>query len=48
MYVSKTITLEAEDVVKIQKSVENGKAATFSEFVQNAIKNELRSDDHAI
>lgn len=42
MMVSKTVSIELEDLSKIQNEIENGNALTFSEFVQRAIKNELK------
>jgi len=42
MMVSKTVSLELEDLSKIQKRIEDGEFTTFSEFVQIAIKNELK------
>jgi Arc/MetJ-type ribon-helix-helix transcriptional regulator len=38
MLVSKTVTLDAEDVVEIQKSVDRGQADNASDFVQKAVK----------
>ncbi len=43
--VSKTCSLELEDLSKIQKRIEEGEFTTFSEFVQYAIKNELKSKE---
>jgi hypothetical protein len=40
--VSKTVSLELEDLSKIRDKLKEGKASTFSEFVQRAIKNELK------
>lgn len=41
---SKTVSLELEDLSKIQKRIEDGEFTTFSEFVQYAIKNELNKE----
>jgi len=38
---SKTVSLELDDLSRIQERIEDGEFSTFSEFVQNAIKNEL-------
>lgn len=42
MMCSKTVSIGLEDLEKIQKKLEENKYSTFSEFVQKAIKNELR------
>lgn len=42
MMVSKTVTIDVKDLVRIDEKVENGEASTISEFVQKAIKNELK------
>lgn len=42
MMVSKTVTLDVIDLVKINKKIENGESNNVSEFVQKAIKNELK------
>jgi Arc/MetJ-type ribon-helix-helix transcriptional regulator len=39
--IAKTITLDLEDLVQIDKKIENGEFETVSEFVQIAIKKEL-------
>lgn len=39
--VSKTVSLDAEDIVKIQKSIEKGYAENLSDFIQRAVKNYL-------
>lgn len=46
MMVSKTVSIELEDLTKIQDRLRMGEANSFSEFVQKAIKNELRSAKH--
>ena len=43
MLVSKTFTLEAVDVVQIEKFVQKGNADNASDFVQKAIKMYLKS-----
>lgn len=42
MMVSKTLSIELNDLAEIQKKVRDGESSTFSEFVQRAIKNELK------
>lgn len=42
--VSKTVSLELEDLSKIHYMIENGQVSTFSAFVQYAIKNELNKN----
>ena len=44
MYVSKSVSIEINDLVKIDEEIKDGKAANVSEFVQRAIKNELERD----
>jgi len=39
--VSKSVSLELEDLSKIHYMIENGQVSTFSAFVQSSIKNEL-------
>ena len=46
MMVSKTVSLELNDLTKIHDRLKKGEANTFSEFVQKAIKNELKSDNN--
>ena len=41
MFVSKSVSIEIKDLVKIDEEIKDGKAANVSEFVQKAIKNEL-------
>jgi hypothetical protein len=42
MRCSKTVSIGLDDLNKIQKKIDENKYSTFSEFVQKAIKNELR------
>jgi Arc/MetJ-type ribon-helix-helix transcriptional regulator len=42
MLVSKSVSLEVEDLAKVEKAVEKGHAKNVSVFVQNAVKNELK------
>lgn len=42
MMVSKTVSLELEDLSKIDEELKRGEKSTFSEFIQKAIKNELK------
>lgn len=42
MMVSKTVSLELDDLKKVENKLKKGKASTFSDFVQKAIRNELR------
>lgn len=42
MMVSKTVTIDVNDLVRIDEKVKNGEAGNISEFVQKAIKNELK------
>lgn len=43
MLVSKTVSLDAEDVVKIQKLMHKGQAENASDFIQKAVKMYLNS-----
>jgi Arc/MetJ-type ribon-helix-helix transcriptional regulator len=40
--VSRTVSFELDDLNKIQKKIEDGEANNLSDFVQKAIKNELK------
>lgn len=42
MMVSRTVSFELNDLNKIQKKIGNGEVENLSEFVQKAIKNELK------
>lgn len=41
MIVSKTISIEFDDLVEVQDRIKIGEVQSLSEFVQKAIKNEL-------
>lgn len=41
MKIAKTVTLELDDLVKIDRKVKTGEFGSISEFVQLAVKNEL-------
>lgn len=43
MLVSKTLSLEASDIVEIEKSVEKGQAENASDFVQKAVRMYLKN-----
>jgi len=40
--VGKSVSVDLNDLNRIQKRIENGESSSLSEFVRNAIKNELR------
>ncbi|MEN6574136.1 hypothetical protein [Methanobacterium aggregans] len=44
MKISRTITLDFEDLVKIDDEIKRGEFGSVSEFVQHAVKNELRKE----
>jgi hypothetical protein len=44
MKVSRTISIDLEDLTEIQKKIKENKIANLSEFIQNAVKNELKGD----
>ena len=44
MMCSKPISIGLKDLTKIQEKIEEDEYATFSEFVQKAIRNELERD----
>lgn len=44
MKISKTISLDFEDLSKINDKIEKGEFENVTEFVQHAIKKELNSD----
>jgi Arc/MetJ-type ribon-helix-helix transcriptional regulator len=46
--VSKTVSLELEDINKIQKLIERKEVSNLSEFVQKAVKNELKKREQQI
>jgi len=42
LLVSRTIALDLEDMTRIQRKIENGEFKNVSEFVQQAVRNELK------
>lgn len=46
MKVSRTISIDLEDLKEIQEKIESGKVSNLSEFVQKAVKNELNGGKH--
>lgn len=42
MFVSKTVTLEVGDLAKVEDAIKKGQAKSVSNFVQNAVKRELK------
>jgi Arc/MetJ-type ribon-helix-helix transcriptional regulator len=42
MMVGKSVSMDLNDLNKIQQRIENGESSSLSEFVRNAIKKELR------
>ena len=42
MKVSRTISIDLEDLTEIQKKIDESKISNLSEFIQNAVKNELK------
>lgn len=44
MKVSRTISIDLEDLTEIQKRINENNVSNLSEFVQNAVKNELKGD----
>lgn len=42
MRIARTVTLDLEDLVNIDDKIKNGEIQTVSEFVQQAVKNELK------
>ena len=44
MKVSRTISIDLEDLTEIQKKINKNKISNLSEFIQNAVKNELKDD----
>jgi len=45
MKVSRTISIDLEDLTEIQKRLDENKISNLSEFVQKAIKKELKGDN---
>lgn len=41
MMVAKSVSIDLNDLNKIQKKIENGESESLSQFVRNAIKKEL-------
>lgn len=44
MKVSRTISIDLEDLSYIQEKIRRGKISNLSEFIQYAVKNELKDD----
>ncbi len=44
LYVTKSVSIELEDLLEISKKIEDGEVASLSHFIRNAIKNELNLD----
>lgn len=44
MKISRTISIDFEDLIKINEIIKNGYYNSLSAFVQTAIKNELNGD----
>ena len=42
--VSKTISIELEDLGKINEKIKNGEVSSLSEFIQIAVKNQLTEE----
>ncbi len=40
--VSRTVSIELEDLAQIQEKIKNNELSNISEFVRKAIKNELK------
>lgn len=47
MIVSKTISIEFEDLKKIDSLIKDGEARNLSEFIRCAIKNQLKEDENS-
>lgn len=47
MMVSKTVTIDFEDLKKIEIQIKDGKASNFPGYIQRAIKNQLREDQES-
>jgi hypothetical protein len=45
MKISRTITIDFEDLIEIQKRIKNGEISSLSGFMQKAIQNELKRGD---
>lgn len=46
MKVSRTISIDIKDLTEIQTKIDKGKISNLSEFIQNAVKNELKVNKH--
>ena len=46
MFVSKSISIDLEDLNEIQRRISEGTIKTVSEFVQKAIEHELKRDEN--
>lgn len=44
--VSRTITIDLEDMIRIEEKIMEGKFKSVSHFVQNAVKKELEGENH--
>ena len=42
MMVAKCVSMDLEDLAKIQKKIKKGESQSVSEFVRNAIRKELK------
>jgi len=42
MVVAKSVSMDLEDLAEIEKKIKNGESHSVSEFVRNAIRNELK------
>lgn len=42
MMVAKSVSLDLEDLILIEKKIKNGESENLSQFVRNAIKRELK------
>jgi hypothetical protein len=45
MKISRTITVDLEDLIRIDQKMKNKEIKSLSEFVQKSIKNELKEGD---
>jgi len=48
MKISRTITIDLDDLVKIDFKIKNKEIKSLSEFVQTSIKNELKEGDNNV
>jgi Arc/MetJ-type ribon-helix-helix transcriptional regulator len=42
--VNKSVSIDLKSLVKIQEKIDNGESENLSEFIQKAIKNELKNE----